>query len=73
MYQHSKQQHSSSSRCNRKHLVLSKQNLRHTWKTPRKNGRKWSNISVKKYHHMPTLGVRSDAVRLRTVSAWALS
>jgi hypothetical protein len=31
----------------------------HTENTIRKNGRKSSNISVKKYHHKPTLGVRS--------------
>jgi len=35
-----------------------------TWKTPRKKFRKWSNISVKKYHHIPMLGARSDTVRL---------
>lgn len=28
-------------------------------KTPRKKSRNESNISVKKYHHSPTLGVRS--------------
>lgn len=36
-----------------------------TLKTIRKNGRKWSNISVKKYHQSPTLGVRSDSWKLR--------
>lgn len=30
----------------------------------RKNGRKWSNISVKKYHHRPGFGVRSGNVKL---------
>lgn len=30
----------------------------------RKNGLKWSNISVKKYHQSPTLGVRSGNVKL---------
>jgi hypothetical protein len=30
-----------------------------TLKTMRKNGRKWSNISVKKYHQTPVLGVKS--------------
>jgi len=32
-----------------------------TEKTTKKNGRKWSNISVKKYHQRPTLGVRSGS------------
>lgn len=32
-------------------------------KTPRKNSRKESNISMKKYHHSPTLGVRSGKRR----------
>src|SRR5690242_550045 len=32
-------------------------------KTPRKNSRKESNISMKKYHHNPTLGVRSGKRR----------
>ena len=36
----------------------------HTVNTKRKNGRKWSNISVKKYHHNPGLGVRSGRVML---------
>src|ERR1700761_2122391 len=31
-------------------------------KTPRKKDRNESNISMKKYHHSPTLGVRSDSV-----------
>jgi len=31
-------------------------------KTARKNCRKESNISMKKYHQSPTLGVRSDNV-----------
>ena len=34
-------------------------------KTPRKNSRKESNISIKKYHHRPTFGVRSG-IRRRT-------
>lgn len=33
-----------------------------TLKTIRKNGRKWSNISVKKYHHNPVVGVKSGSV-----------
>lgn len=33
--------------------------------TPRKNSRKESNISMKKYHHRPTLGVKSGS-RSRT-------
>jgi hypothetical protein len=33
-------------------------------KTTRKNGRKWSNISVKKYHHRPVFGVNSGKVSL---------
>lgn len=45
-------------------MIGAGKNWRLTWKTPRKKGRKWSNISVKKYHHMPTLGVRSDTVNL---------
>ena len=36
-----------------------------TLNTMRKNERKWSNISVKKYHHRPTLGVRSGRANLR--------
>jgi hypothetical protein len=36
-----------------------------TEKTMRKNGRKWSNISVKKYHHKPGFGVRSGSVSLQ--------
>ena len=32
-------------------------------KTPRKKARKESNISIKKYHQRPTLGVRSDRRR----------
>ena len=32
-------------------------------KTPRKKSRKASNISMKKYHHKPTLGVRSGSRR----------
>jgi hypothetical protein len=32
-------------------------------KTPRKNSRKESNISMKKYHQSPTLGVRSGRRR----------
>lgn len=32
-------------------------------KTPRKNSLKESNISMKKYHHRPTLGVRSGRSR----------
>ena len=32
-------------------------------KTPRKNSRNESNISIKKYHHKPTLGVRSGSKR----------
>jgi hypothetical protein len=32
-------------------------------KTPRKNSRKESNISMKKYHQRPTLGVRSGSKR----------
>ena len=32
-------------------------------KTPRKNSRKESNISMKKYHHSPTFGVRSGSRR----------
>lgn len=39
-----------------------------TWKTPTKKFLKWSNISVKKYHQTPTLGVKSDAVKLIVVS-----
>lgn len=31
----------------------------------RKNGRKWSNISVKKYHQSPGFGVKSGKVNLR--------
>lgn len=31
-------------------------------KTPRKNPRNGSKISIKKYHHSPTLGVKSDSV-----------
>lgn len=31
-------------------------------KTARKKARKESNISMKKYHHSPTVGVRSDKV-----------
>jgi hypothetical protein len=31
----------------------------HTEKVIRKKGRKWSNISVKKYHHKPAFGVKS--------------
>jgi hypothetical protein len=31
----------------------------------RKNGRKWSNISVKKYHQSPTFGDRSVSSSLR--------
>lgn len=39
-------------------------------KTIKKKGRKWSNISVKKYHHKPGLGVRSGSVKLhKEVSA----
>jgi hypothetical protein len=34
-------------------------------KTPRKNSRNESNISIKKYHQRPTLGVRSGS-RSRT-------
>lgn len=37
---------------------------RPTWKTTTKKLRKWSNISVKKYHERPTLGVRSWISRL---------
>ena len=33
----------------------------------RKNGLKWSNISVKKYHQSPGLGVRSGSVTLSLV------
>lgn len=29
--------------------------------TIKKNGLKWSNISVKKYHHNPVLGVKSGS------------
>ena len=36
-------------------------------KTMRKKLRKWSNISVKKYHHRPTFGVRSGTVSLQSV------
>ena len=35
-----------------------------TEKTMRKNGQKWSNISVKKYHHNPGFGVKSGRVKL---------
>lgn len=37
---------------------------RRTEKTIKKKGRKWSNISVKKYHHRPVFGVRSGRVKL---------
>jgi hypothetical protein len=43
---------------------MSKGELCPTLKTIRKNGRKWSNISVKKYHHKPVFGVRSGSDRL---------
>lgn len=42
--------------------------MRPTEKTIKKNGLKWSNISVKKYHHSPGLGVRSGSKRLFPVS-----
>jgi len=35
---------------------------RWTLKTIKKKGRKWSNISVKKYHQRPVFGVRSGRV-----------
>lgn len=35
-----------------------------SWKTPTKKARKWSNISMKKYHPSPMVGVRSGIVRL---------
>jgi hypothetical protein len=37
---------------------------KHTLKTIKKKGRKWSNISVKKYHQRPVFGVRSGRVSL---------
>lgn len=40
-----------------------------TENTTRKNGLKWSNISVKKYHHSPGFGVKSGSVRLQTFSS----
>ena len=40
-----------------------------TEKTMRKKGRKWSNISVKKYHHNPVFGVRSGRVKLNNTSS----
>lgn len=36
--------------------------VRCSQKTARKKARNESNISMKKYHHRPTLGVRSDSV-----------
>lgn len=36
-----------------------------SWNTPTKKARKWSNISMKKYHPSPMVGVRSGIVRLR--------
>jgi ribosomal protein L18 len=35
-----------------------------SWNTTRKKERKESNISMKKYHHRPTLGVKSGRRRL---------
>ena len=35
-----------------------------TEKTIKKNGLKWSNISVKKYHHKPGFGVKSVNINL---------
>jgi len=40
-----------------------------TEKTIRKNGLKWSNISVKKYHQSPGLGVRSGSRNLMKKSS----
>ena len=39
-----------------------------TEKTIKKNGLKWSNISVKKYHHRPGFGVKSGSNNLNRVS-----
>jgi len=44
--------------------MRARRKLERTEKTMRKNGLKWSNISVKKYHQRPGLGVRSGSVRL---------
>ena len=44
-----------------------------TLKTTRKNGRKWSNISVKKYHHKPVFGVKSGKVSLGNWSGSVLT
>ena len=38
-----------------------------TEKIMRKKGLKWSNISVKKYHHRPGLGVKSGNANLAKV------
>ena len=38
-----------------------------TEKIMRKNGLKWSNISVKKYHHRPGLGVKSGKANLHQI------
>ena len=49
-------------------MIAQSKGMRRTEKTIRKNGRKWSNISVKKYHHNPGLGVRSGRVSLVMIS-----
>lgn len=43
---------------------------KHTEKTIKKNGRKWSNISVKKYHHTPVFGAKSGSVSLSSMLRW---